>query len=171
MITETSLNQFNKINLEPLEQEVFRALDELGPVHDLRLQEYLQQRENQKPKRERRKWGINIVTARRMGLVNRGLANLAGIYRGQWNDKQTPYRFWRLVNDAREPAGWEKIPDEELKRMQNVAKKLRERRARNKVVKLKAAFTASDFGRALVNCRYEKQRQRPVETAQMALFS
>ena len=172
MIVETSILAFEKIkgSLEPLEQEVWLALLELGPTHDLRLQEYLQQREKQKPRRDRRQWKINVVTARRGGLCNKGQVRLFGLYKGQWNDEKKVYRIWGLTNDAREPAGWTKLSDEEIKKLQVKAEESRIHRQNRKAAIMRKVFSPSDFGRALVNLRYAKQKERPLETAQMALF-
>ena len=54
------------------EQAVFEILYELGPCHDLRILEALNQKEMYKPRADRRTWTINSVTGRRHGLVNRG---------------------------------------------------------------------------------------------------
>jgi len=89
------------------EQLVFEAICELGPTHDRRILEYLNQKERFKPKRQRRKWEINSVTGRRNALVNKyAVIEDLGPYKGSWCGKPKTYHFWRAIGDEREPVGW-----------------------------------------------------------------
>jgi hypothetical protein len=166
-ISPTSQIAFNAIKdkLEALEQEIWLALDELGPVHDLRLQEYLIQKEKLKPKNERRIWPdgsiwpINAVTPRRGALEKKGQVEFAGYYRCLYNGKTKIRKFWRLSSDKREPAGWTKLTPDEVTAMKNSVKSKKS---------VKVRMTASDFGRALVMCRHNKKYQ--VNQNQAVLF-
>jgi hypothetical protein len=169
MIDPTSL-QIDLKTLQPLEQEVFNALDELGPAHNLRIQEYMRQREAvNKRSQERRDYPINVVCGRVNTLHAKGQVIFAGYYRGVWNGKKKTYKFWSLAADKREPAGWVKLTDEEVAEMKQDAEHRTQKIEKRKERKFAQVFTPSDFGRMLVNLRYKKQNEK-INKSQMKLF-
>ena len=93
------------------EQAVFAILCEIGPAHDRRILEALNQKEavTLKPKKQKRKWEIMSVTGRRNKLVMLGVVEDIGSFKGQWNGKNKTYHFWRVRHDQRDPVGWVKI--------------------------------------------------------------
>ena len=109
-VVDTSMEAFENIkaHLEPSQSQVLVAIDELGPTHDRRILEYLNQREMQKPRRFRKKWEINQVTARRNRLVQLDVVVDMGPYSGLWNGRNKTYHFWRARGEFREPTGWVK---------------------------------------------------------------
>lgn len=170
MIDPTSL-QIDLKTLQPLEQQVYTALDELGPAHNLRIQEYLRQREAvNKRVQERRDWPINVVCGRVNTLHAKGQIIFAGYYRGYWNSKKKTYKFWSLAADTREPAGWEKLTPEEVAAMHAEADKRTQKKEKRQERKFKQVFTPSDFGRAMVNWRYKKRQER-MDKNQPMLFA
>lgn len=115
VIRETSLMALEQVQkrLEPDQWAVFEILAEIGPAHDRRILEALNQREQKtlKPKRFKRKWEINQVTARRNELVKMGLIRDIGAFSGYWHSDKKTYHFWAVQGDERELVGWERLPD------------------------------------------------------------
>jgi len=112
-IRDTSLIALEQIKdrLGHDEQLVFEILLELGPCHDRRILEALNQKESTTPRRQRRKWEINSVTGRRNGLVAMGKVRDLGPYKGVWNGKVKTYHFWKVRSDDRAvPPGWSPAP-------------------------------------------------------------
>ncbi len=119
-VKDTSLLALEKVNkrLEPDQQAVLEILEEIGPAHDLRILEALNQKEQRslKPRDLKRHWKINQVTARRHELVNiHRIVKDIGVYRGTWEDEKKTYHFWAVQGDYRQPAGWERLPDKQHK--------------------------------------------------------
>jgi len=114
-VRDTSLIALEAVNrrLEPDQQAVFELLAEIGPSHDRRILEALNQKEQRtlKPRRFKRHWEINQVTARRHELVKLGLVKDIGVYNGTWNGEKKVYHFWAVQGDYRQPAGWQRQPD------------------------------------------------------------
>lgn len=114
-VRETSLMALEQVQkrLEPDQWAVFEILAEIGPAHDRRILEALNQRERMtlKPKRFKRRWEINQVTARRNELVKMGLIRDIGAFSGYWHSDKKTYHFWAVQGDERELVGWEKLPD------------------------------------------------------------
>ncbi len=166
MVDPNSIAEFKRIrrHLARLEAVVWRAILDLGPTHDLRLQEYLEQAESLKRKKYRRQWPINVVTGRRYKLALKGHIIFSGYYRCVWNGKTKVRKFWALSADKREPAGCEKLTPEEVEAMKSNT------RIQNSVAS-RQNMTPSDFGRALVNFRYEKAKHQPINTNQRMLFA
>ncbi len=112
-VRDTSLIALERIKnkLEPDEQAVIEILEEMGPTHDRRILEALNQKEQAtlKPKRQKRKWEINSVTARRNHLLNMGLIIDLGSHKGTWHGDKKTYHIWRLGGDIREPIGWKPV--------------------------------------------------------------
>jgi len=114
-VQDTSLIALEKVNkrLEPDQQAVIELLEEIGPAHDLRIKEALNQKEQKamKPREFKRHWEINQVTARRNELVKLGIVRDIGRFKGMWNDEKKEYHFWAAQGDYRCPAGWVRQPD------------------------------------------------------------
>lgn len=115
LVRDTSLMALKKVNkrLEPDQRAVLELLEEIGPAHDLRLLEALNQKEQKalKPREFKRAWKINQVTARRNELVELRIINDIGVFKGIWNNEKKTYHFWAVQGDYRQPAGWERQPD------------------------------------------------------------
>lgn len=112
-IRDTSLIALEQIKdkLNHDEQLVFEILLELGPCHDRRILEALNQKESMKPSRQRRKWEINSVTGRRNGLVVKEAVRDLGPHKGLWDGKVKTYHFWKVRDDDRAvPPGWSPVP-------------------------------------------------------------
>jgi hypothetical protein len=160
MIAPTSL-QIDLKTLQPLEQEVYAALAELGPAHNLRIQEFLRQKETvNKRSQERRDWPINVVCGRVNTLHCKGQIVFAGYYRGYWNGKKKTYKFWALTADSRQPAGWVKLTPEEVEAMRQKTEGRIQQKESRRERKFRQVFTPSDFGRELARLRYKKQQER-----------
>jgi hypothetical protein len=111
-VRETSIKALreNRIKLGHSQMEVFRAFLELGPMHDARIYEYLEQREKLKPRKlKRHKWENSNICGRRNQLIGKGVMVDLGSYRGIWNGERKTYHLWAVWNDERPvPAGWER---------------------------------------------------------------
>ena len=114
-VRETSLMALEQVQkrLEPDQWAVFEILTEIGPAHDRRILEALNQREQKtlKPKRFKRRWEINQVTPRRNELVKMRLIRDIGTFSGYWRSDKKTYHFWAVQGDERELVGWERLPD------------------------------------------------------------
>lgn len=113
------VRETSKIALEKIkgkigadEQVVFELLLELGPTHDRRILEALNQKErkSKKPKSQQRTWEIMSVTGRRNRLLGRGFIRDLGPHKGSWHGKSKKYHIWAVVGDDRDPAGWTPVP-------------------------------------------------------------
>jgi len=178
-IKDSSLLAFEeaKKNLEPDQRAVLEIIEELGPVCDKRILEALQQKELKKPKKDRRKrkWSINKVTPRRGELVEMKFVRDLGMYRGRFKDEKTTCHLWRARGDEREPAGWEKMPDEgrtidrgpkAAAERRNKAQQVKEEAGQKVLAKMNAREKASNAGRALVEYRKHKTRKLTSPTKQ-----
>lgn len=117
-VRETSLIALEELKgrLEPNQWKVYEILSEIGPAHDQRILEALNQKEQlaDKPKRYKRIWAINQVTGRRNELVGLQLVKCLGQYSGIWNGRKKTYCFWAVQGDLRQPAGWVRLADKPL---------------------------------------------------------
>ena len=109
-VRDTSIETFYKEvrpRLGADEQAVFEILYELGPCHDRRILEALNQKEVRKPRAIRRRWEINAVTGRRNGLLSRGQLLGAGVvvdlgkFKGTWCGRPKTYHIWAIRGDER----------------------------------------------------------------------
>lgn len=120
-VQDTSLIAFEKLReqLEPDEQAVFEILLELGPTHDRRILEALNQKEQAtlKPRCQKRIWEINSVTGRRNALVGEyNIVRDLGPHRGTWRGQKKNYHIWAVAGDERgAPPGWEPVQIKEHK--------------------------------------------------------
>ncbi len=110
-VKDTSREAFERVRqiCGPDEQAVFEILSEIGPAHDRRILEALNQKESFKSKKDRRIWTINSVTGRRNGLIDKQLIFDIGSWRGSWYGQKKTYHFWRVCGDTRQPAGWQLV--------------------------------------------------------------
>jgi len=110
LIRDTSLMALEEVQkrLEPDQWAIYEILAEIGPAHDRRILEALNQKEKAslKSRQFKRIWEINQVTARRNELVKLQLIRDIGTYSGNWNSEKKTYHFWRVAGDKGEPAGW-----------------------------------------------------------------
>lgn len=171
-VRETSLLALQKIRdkLPPDKQAVFDVLLELGPTHDLRILEYLNQREALKRRRLRRIWKINQVTGRRNELVGLGVVIDLGPHRGLWGGQEKTYHLWAAKSDTRKPAGWVPVPQKALPSQKRpFADRKRHLQAIKDSTEKKVLqqLAVSDAGRTLVIHRLQKPRK---ETGQLVLF-
>lgn len=178
-VRDTSLLSFyDKIRrgLGPDEQRVFELLLELGPMHDRRLLEAMNQRElaTLKPKRQKRIWDINQITGRRNGLLGKGALEDLGAHRGRWHGQKKVYHIWRIKHDARQPIGWTKVPEKDLPTQQKgpaVVRRQREDRIRRVERPILRTLQVSEAGRVLREHRRVKGQKRTVKTGQGVLFA
>ena len=118
-VRDTSLEALaqNKPRLAAAEQKVYELLLEIGPAHDRRIMEALNQKEQKtlKPRSQRIKWEINSVTGRRNALVMMGHVIDMGKYTGFWHKVKKTYHWWKVKHDSRRPIGWVKVEDKKAK--------------------------------------------------------
>ncbi|GAH43986.1 unnamed protein product, partial [marine sediment metagenome] len=87
---------------------------DLGPTHNNRILEYLNQKEmmTRKPRFLKRKWQINQVCGRVNDLVKiYCIVEDLGPHKGTWYREKKTYHLWRAIGDERKPAGWTPVPE------------------------------------------------------------
>lgn len=123
MLRDTSKDAFEKLKefgaIVTLRQHVFVAFLDAGPMHNLRLLEYLRQKELQKPRAIRIEWTRSNAWPRVTELAGPAFNLLRdlGAYRGTWDGKKKTLHFWGVRGDLNAiPPGWEKVlKDDERK--------------------------------------------------------
>ena len=163
-------------SLEPDEDAVFCILLELGPAHDRRILEALNQKEQKtrKPKRQKRKWEINQVTARRNGLLGKGVIEDLGAHNGRWHDKAKTYHLWRVRVDKRQPIGWGKVEKSAIggpRKTPQELRRQRDQRTERAEQPVLRSLRVSEAGRVLREHRRVKGRKQTVKTGQGLLFN
>lgn len=114
-VRETSKIALEKLKDKPITQKVFEAILDLGPTHNNRILEYLNQKESFKPRRVRRYWQINQVCDRVNDLVNIfTVVKDMGPHKGNWHGQPKTYHLWAVIGEDRKPAGWRPVPKEGL---------------------------------------------------------
>ncbi len=118
MIRETSKLAFDAISAGPaggvktrLRDLVLASIIEIGPVHNLRLLEYLQQKEKLKKKADRIEWTRSNCWPRvsDMTAIGGAVTDL-GAFRGTWRGKKKTLHFWAVSGQSNKiPPGWEKL--------------------------------------------------------------
>lgn len=95
---------------------VLAILEEMGPMDDVGICNALNRKEQVtlKPKRQKRKWTINLITPRRGELVDMGMVKDLGRFKRPTRNR--PVHIWRARCDSRIPAGWKRVEDEEVHR-------------------------------------------------------
>ena len=159
-------------NLPRCCRPILEAIWELGPTHNNRILEYLNQKEKFKPRRQRRTWQINQVCSRVNDLVNvYSVVADIGRHKGKWYGKNKTYHIWRAVDDKREPDGWNRLPDKEQRQRKPPAQILARRadRLADAVKPVLTAMAASEAGMQLVAHRYSKL-QNTQSKKQLPLF-
>ncbi|MHC4397775.1 MAG: hypothetical protein ACYS1A_19190 [Planctomycetota bacterium] len=120
-VLDTSKEALEKIRskLPRITQQVFEAILDIGPTHNNRILEYLNQKEmaTLRPGRQKRKWQINQITGRVNDLVHKHcIVEDLGPHKGTWYREDKTYHLWRAVGDQRQPKGWMPVPEGEKKR-------------------------------------------------------
>lgn len=115
-VRDTSKEALEKIQqrLPRIAQRVFKAILEIGPTHNNRILEYLNQKEaaTLKPKYLKRKWQINQICGRVNELVHTYcIVEDLGPHRGTWYGEKKTYHLWRVIGDERRPIGWISVPE------------------------------------------------------------
>ena len=109
---DTSKKAFeeNWKSLGPKTQKIFDAMLDIGPTHNNRILEYLNQKELLKPRDQRLFWQINQITGRVNDLVHKyQIVRDLGAHRGMWHNKRKIYHIWLIIGDVRRPVGWEPV--------------------------------------------------------------
>lgn len=156
------------------EQKVFDILLEIGPAHDRRILEALNQQEQAtlKPKRQKRKWEINSVTGRRNHLVSLGVVIDLGMHVGFWHGQKKTYHIWKVNGDERQPVGWKPVKLKIRKPKPPVeTKQLRERIRQQAQEPILRRMRVSEAGRVLVEHRRSGRRKVTQPTKQYLLFA
>lgn len=118
-VRDTSKEAFGKLAGDPdsdrpgakarLRDKVFAAVVEIGPVHNLRLLEYLQQKEKQKPKAGCIEWTPSNCWPRVTWLASNGHVKDLGAFRGSWRGKKKTLHFWYVSGQLKDIPGWKKV--------------------------------------------------------------
>lgn len=115
-VRDTSRESLEKIQqkLGRITQRIFKALLDIGPTHNNRILEYLNQKEQAtlKPRYLKRKWQINQVCGRVNELVHtHRIVEDLGPHKGNWHGEKKTYHLWRVIGDERRPIGWISVPE------------------------------------------------------------
>lgn len=163
MLRDTSLAAFENLlasgQLTGLKLAVYRAICDIGPVHNLRLLEYLQQKERVDNKPANRiDWTRSNCWPRVTELVAGGCVVDAGAYHLNWLGRNKTLHIWYVASAKTEiPKQWKKI----------------ERKIKSRPAPVEPAepiawvSSASQAGRVLQACRHKKPIQK---SAQGMLF-
>lgn len=112
-VRDTSQRAFDELTgtgaKATLRAGVFAAICEIGPVHNLRLLEYLQQKEKLKRRADRIDWTRSNCWPRVTYLVSHGAVKDLGSFSGSWYDQKKTLHFWAVSGQSNIPAGWEKV--------------------------------------------------------------
>lgn len=112
-VQDTSKIALEKIRdkLPAITQKVFDVILDIGPTHNNRILEYLNQKESLKPRNQRRYWQINQVCGRVNDLVHiyRIVRDLRS-HSGKWHGEPKKYHIWAVIGEDRKPVGWTPIP-------------------------------------------------------------
>lgn len=138
-VQDTSRKALEKIRSElpRITQQVFEAILDLGPTHNNRILEYLNQKEmmTRKPRSQKRKWQINQVCGRVNDLVKiYCIVEDLGPHKGTWYREKKTYHLWRAIGDERKPVGWTPAAEKPAR----PAKTITERKAHLQQIKEKA---------------------------------
>jgi len=153
---------------------VLAILEEMGPMDDVGICNTLNRKEQVtlKPKRQKRRWTINLITPRRGELVEMELVEDLGRFKRP--TRRQPVHIWRARCDNREPAGWKRVEEKELpERRKPPAEIKRQRAERTEKIQqpILRRLRASEAGRVLREYRKVKGRKQMVKTGQGLLFA
>ena len=169
-VTQTSREAFEKLGSKLIghQSAVFEALADIGPAHNARILEYL----NQKAKVNRREptWQINQITGRVRELVDyHNIVEELGTFEGLWHGTKKRYDFRRVRGDMREPAGWVKVARKKKPVPLPQASKVSSDLRRQIEQSYARRYEAGEAGRRLVECRQDRRHgKRP--SNQLTLF-
>ncbi len=112
-VTETSIEVLDKVrgSLNRDQRIVLAMIEELGPCHNNRILEALQQADRAKKRVDRRSvgWVSNNAWPRVYDLLLVGVVIDMGKYKGVWDGRNVSFNFRRIAGDARAvPPGWVK---------------------------------------------------------------
>ena len=127
-VTETSREAYEKVMAHPDRDlaEVLAMIEELGPCHNNRILEALQQAEKQRPRKKRRgcPWVSNNAWPRVTELMIMGVVVNMGQYRGVWNGRNVSFNFRRVAGEDRAvPPGWVKVDVRKNAQLSNVQRR------------------------------------------------
>jgi len=127
-VRDTSRESLEKLQqkLPRITQRVFEALLDIGPTHNNRILEYLNQKEQAtlKPRYLKRKWQINQVCGRVNELVHTHcIVEDLGAHKGNWHGEKKTYHLWRVIGDERRPIGWIPVPEKTAAPVKSIAKR------------------------------------------------
>ena len=121
MVTESSRKayekRYGKLNADY--DAVYNMIEQLGPCHNNRILEALQQAQKRMAVKDRRAtvWVSNNVWNRVNELINKlGLVRDLGRHKGVWQGRNVSFNFRKIVGDmaqvgdTQESAGWERLP-------------------------------------------------------------
>ena len=117
-VTEASREAYERVrdDLNHSQAAVLAMIEELGPCHNNRLLEALQQADKAKPRRQRRPvaWVSNNAWPRVTELMMLRVVVNMGKFRGVWNGRACSMNFHRVSGDDRSvPPGWVKVDHKE----------------------------------------------------------
>ena len=172
-VRDTSLSAYEKkrasLTKDSDQDAVLAILEEVGPMDDVQLLGALNKKERVtlKPKRQRRKWTINLITPRRGELVALGLVEDLGKYKRP--GRKYPVHLWRARCDSRQPVGWSKIETSELPAPRKPPEVIRRQQAeRTEEIErpILNRLRVSEAGRVLREHRRVKGRKTTARTGQ-----
>ncbi|HEG43271.1 MAG TPA: hypothetical protein ENH94_04395 [Phycisphaerales bacterium] len=113
-VTDTSREAYDKVMANPDRDlaEVLAMIEELGPCHNNRILEALQQADKGRARKKRRgcAWVSNSCWPRVYDLMILKVVVDMGRYRGVWDGRNVSFNFRRVSGDDRGvPPGWEKV--------------------------------------------------------------
>lgn len=148
-----------------LQTEVYRAIVAIGPVHNMRLLEYLQQKEkvNKKPA-ARIVWTRSNCWPRVTGLVSMGAVIDAGRYRLDWLGKNKTLHVWYVASANTEiPSSWKKVE-------KKISEKGSQAQRHKGTMDAMRVSSASEAGRVLQACQHKKPQTKQTKSGQKMLF-
>ncbi len=160
-VTETSKEAYERVMAHPDRDlaEVLAMIEELGPCHNNRILEALQQADKQRPRKKRRGcvWVSNNCWPRVTDLMMLRVVVNMGQYRGVWEGRNVSFNFRRVGGDGRPvPPGWVKVPPQFRSKLTRGSQEISD----------KLAMAASAAGRKLREFRRVKGRKVPEKTDQ-----
>ncbi len=164
-VTETSREAYESITecLGNAQSEVLAMIECLGPCHNNRILEALQQADRARPRNQRRgvPWVSNNCWPRVTELMMLKVVVNMGKFQGRWSGRAVSMNFRRVSGDQRLiPAGWVRVQQREPIRM---PKKVIDAAERLKM-------GASVAGRKLREYRKVKGRKTTEPTGQLVFW-
>ncbi len=119
LLKEANITLDRLISLNADYDAVYNMIEQLGPCHNNRILEALQQAQKRMAVKDRRAtvWVSNNVWNRVNELINKlGLVRDLGRHKGVWQGRNVSFNFRKIVGDmaqvgdTQESAGWERLP-------------------------------------------------------------